>query len=218
MATDTIVWSAGWVSEADEARARYLAGQDATGWYERLYDEAANGKTGVPWDRGTPHPLLTDWTQGLTGEGKRALVVGCGLGFDSELIADHGYETVAFDVSATAIRMTRERFPDSPVEYLTADLLNPPADWREAFDLVVEVLTVQAMPVALHLRATAAISRFTAPGGTLLAIGAAQADPPFEGPPWPLTQSEIDSFATNGLALKALDRLNGRWRAEFTRG
>ncbi|MFI7463293.1 methyltransferase domain-containing protein [Nonomuraea sp. NPDC049646] len=66
------------------------------------------------------------------------------------------HETVAFDVSASAVRLARERFPDSPVDYVTADLLDPPAAWRHVFDLVVEIMTVQALPEELHARATRA--------------------------------------------------------------
>jgi 2-polyprenyl-3-methyl-5-hydroxy-6-metoxy-1,4-benzoquinol methylase len=80
---------------------------EATAWFERLY--AAGG--GVPWDRGAPHPLLADWARGRSFAGGRALVVGCGLGEDAELVARLGFVTTAFDVSPTAIERARERFP-----------------------------------------------------------------------------------------------------------
>ncbi|MGH3360715.1 MAG: class I SAM-dependent methyltransferase, partial [Nocardioidaceae bacterium] len=73
-----------------EAFSRRLAAEsltedDPTGWFDRLYAAADQGETSVPWDRGVPHPLLVEWAQanGVAGPG-RALVVGCGLGFDSE--------------------------------------------------------------------------------------------------------------------------------------
>jgi hypothetical protein len=45
--------------------ARRLSGDafregDATGWFERLYAEAADGRAIVPWDRRAPHPLLVE--------------------------------------------------------------------------------------------------------------------------------------------------------------
>ena len=48
--------------------ARRLSGEalrqgDATGWFERLYAEAADGHAIVPWDRRAPHPLLVDWIE-----------------------------------------------------------------------------------------------------------------------------------------------------------
>lgn len=129
-----------------DARTRELAAEsveddDATGWFERLYGEVAHGEASVPWDRGVPHFLLTEWAsaRSLDGKGKRALVVGCGFGRDSEYVARFGFDTVAFDVSTTAVRLARERYPDSDVEYVVADLLEPPPEWRRAFDLVARV-------------------------------------------------------------------------------
>lgn len=69
-----------------------------------------------------------------------ALVVGCGLGADAEYIARLGFDTVAFDVAETAIRLARERFPESTVDYVVRDLLDPPAEWLRAFDLVAEII------------------------------------------------------------------------------
>ena len=103
---------------------------DPTGWFEPLYAAAGEGSAVLPWARGTPHPLLGAWTseQGLRGAGRRALVVGSGPGDDAELIAALGFATVAFDIAPSAIRIARNRFPDSTVEYRTADLLDPPGE------------------------------------------------------------------------------------------
>jgi 2-polyprenyl-3-methyl-5-hydroxy-6-metoxy-1,4-benzoquinol methylase len=49
--------------------------------------------------------------------------VGCGLGADAEYLASLGFDTVGFDISETAIRLARERFPGSAVRYVSADLL-----------------------------------------------------------------------------------------------
>ncbi|PRY40292.1 class I SAM-dependent methyltransferase [Umezawaea tangerina] len=206
------------MSTADDAHTRHLAAADPTGWFEHLYAEAENGTANVPWDVGDPHGLLVAWARDLDGTGRRALVVGCGLGRDSEFVAARGFATTAFDIAPTAIATTRRRFPDSPVDYRVADLFAPPADWHRSFDLVVESITVQALPVALHQRAIAAIADFVAPGGTLLAIAVARDDVVPEGPPWPLTEAEVRSFATGGLREVSVDRPDGRWCAEFRRG
>lgn len=197
--------------------AESLASDDPTGWFERLYADAASGVTEVPWNRGGPHPLLLDWVA-PRGSG-RALVVGCGLGDDAELVASLGYDTVAFDVSATGVRAAKERFPQSGVSYLVADLLALPSEWTRAFDLVVESLTVQALPLDYRRPAIDAVARTVAPGGTLLVIAAARADDaaPQGGPPWPLSRTELDSFAQDGLHAVRVEELSGRWRAEFQR-
>lgn len=213
-----------------EEHARRFAGEalanaDPTGWFERLYSAAADGDAVVPWDRGHAHPLLIEWAEATRpdGRGKRALVVGCGLGDDTELLAGLGYDTVGFDISETAIQTARSRYPDSAVDYLTADLLDPPADWIQAYDLVVESQTVQALPPEAHPAATAQVGRFVASGGRLLVI-ALGAGAPFEGPPWPLTREEIDAFAGAELSVVGVEELShpenpglGRWRAEFRR-
>lgn len=113
---------------ADRMAARAIAAGDPTGWFEPLYAAAAAGRLAMPWDRGEPSPYLTQWTadRGVTGAGRSAVIVGCGLGDDAEFIAGLGFQTTAFDISPTAITMARSRFRDSPVRYQAADLLNPP--------------------------------------------------------------------------------------------
>ncbi|PZF79959.1 class I SAM-dependent methyltransferase [Jiangella anatolica] len=205
------------IVDPDEA-ARRLAADDPTGWFERLYAAAASGAAVVPWDRGGPHPLLVDWLgeRELTGT---ALVVGSGPGSDAELVAARGAATTAFDISPSAVAAARERFPGSSVDYRTADLLAPADEWRHAFDLVIEVMTVQSLPPSLHPAATASVAGFVAPGGTLLvvAFAASDTDGPAAGPPWPLTRAEIDAFAAGGLTEVAVEWLDHRWRAEFRR-
>ncbi len=208
--------------------AEALADDDATGWFERLYVAAQAGAAVVPWDRGAPHQMLVEWgsAAGVEGGGRRALVVGAGLGADAEYVAALGFDTVAFDISPTAVRTARERHPGSAVEYRTADLLDPPAEWHEAFDLVVESLTVQSLPERLHAAAMARVREMVSPGGTLLVLATArdERDGPVDGPPWPLTRAELDTFATGGLdAVRVEDVHDGgpgphRWRAEFRRG
>ncbi|MGW4955753.1 class I SAM-dependent methyltransferase [Nonomuraea sp. NPDC004186] len=208
-------------ADADASRlaAESLAHGDPTGWFERLYAESASGDAIVPWDSRSPHFLLTEWAH--PGHG-RTLVVGAGLGDDAEHLAGLGYETVAFDVSESAVRLAQERFPGSEVRYQVADLLAPPPEWRHAFDLVVEIMTVQALPEPLHGRAIAAIAEFVRPGGTLLVIASGREEGgPVFAPPWPLTPSEIGAFATGGLESGKVEDLRDgerhRWRAAFHR-
>jgi cyclopropane fatty-acyl-phospholipid synthase-like methyltransferase len=208
--------------------AESLARDDPTGWFERLYAEAADGRAVVPWDRGGPNPRLVAWSEerALAGGGRRALVVGAGLGDDAEYVAGRGFATVAFDVSPTAVATARRRFPRSGVEYVEADLLDPPAPWRGAFDLVVESITVQALPIELHPAAIERVAAMVAPGGTLLVLSGARDahEAVGDGPPWPLTADEIDAFATGGLRAVRVEDLRDRadpgvraWRAEYRR-
>lgn len=207
--------------DAHRLSADSLAAGDPTGWFERLYAEAARGAAVVPWAKEEPRDLLVDWVgaRAPRGAGRRAVVVGCGFGHDAEYVASLGFRTVGFDISETAMRSARERFPDSAVEYVAADLLDLPGDWIGAFDLVVEIFTAQALPEPPRRAAIEQIPRLLAPGGTLIVISSAH-DPsePDDGlPPWPLTQEEIDAFAIDGVAPVAIERLDGFWRVEHRR-
>jgi SAM-dependent methyltransferase len=204
--------------------ARSIARGDATGWFERLYAAAEHGVVSVPWADNAPNVRLVSALAGLSGPG-RAVVVGCGLGDDAEHVASLGFTTVAFDVSATAVAGARRRFPTSPVEYVTADLLSPPSAWSAAFDLVVEVYTLQVLTGPARASAFARLAELVAPGGRLLAIAGAREEGDHPGEmPWPLTRAEIESFQDHGLVKESIVEFlekteRGpvrRWRAWFT--
>jgi SAM-dependent methyltransferase len=204
--------------------AESLTGDDPLAWFERLYTEVEGGAAVAPWDRGGPHPLLVEWFEprALDGAGRRAVVVGAGLGEDAEYLSARGFDTVAFDIAATALRLAAQRFPGSSVDYREADLLDPPGEWRGAFDLVFESLTVQSMPPDLHDTAIAQVAALVAPGGTLLVVAAGRdGGERVQGPPWPLTRAEVDAFATGGVEVERIEELRTadvfRWRAEYHR-
>jgi SAM-dependent methyltransferase len=213
--------------EIDVVAAESLARGDATGWFETVYAAGADGRVPVPWDRPVANPLLTEWAADtVDGAGRTAVVIGCGLGRDAEFVAGLGFATVAFDVAETAVRIARDRNPGSPVDYRVADLLDPPASWSHAFDLVMESYTVQALPRQLRADATARVRSFVADGGTLLVIAASRSDdePVRANPPWPLTRAELDAFTGDGLTAVRVQQFPDpggpsvhRWRAEFTR-
>ena len=75
-----------WEAEADRLASRARAAGDVSGWFEQLYAAGARGRVPMPWSRRDPHPLFVDWAQrrAVRGEGRRAVVVGCGLGSDAE--------------------------------------------------------------------------------------------------------------------------------------
>jgi uridine phosphorylase len=202
-----------------------LARGDSAGWFERLYAEASVGQAQLPWGGG-PNRLLAEWARGrrLRGQGRRALVVGCGLGDDAEHIAALGFDTTAFDLAASAIQAAQQRFPGTAVRYVVADLMAPPAGWREGFDLVAEVYTLQVLPGPLRRQAITQIGQMVRPGGTLVVIARAAGGHQGGRPPWPLTRAEIEAFTATGLRPVRIDNLPDpeepavrRWRAEFTR-
>ncbi len=210
--------------DADRLSHASLARGDATGWFERLYAEADHGSAIVPWDRGTANPMLVEWSERAERDRSgTALVVGAGYGTDAVYLAELGHRVTAFDIASTAIAEAARRFADRPVTFTVADLLHPPAAWTAGFDLVLESYTVQALPLSLRATATTNVSRFVAPGGTLLVIGAGRSDDELDppGPPWPLTRAEVTAFADHGLTPVLIEQLRSptgglHWRAEWS--
>jgi SAM-dependent methyltransferase len=189
---------------ARELANLYVQQGDPKGWFDMLYRRAGGEAAVIPWADLRPNAHLVEWLSRAAlpprPPPRRALVVGCGLGDDAELLASLGWSVVAFDISAEAIRWARQRFPRSGVDYRAVDLFEAPGEWQRQFDLVVEAYTLQVLPPALRAQAIQLVADWTAVGGLLLLIarGREESDPPGQMP-WPLTQREVRAFEGAGL-------------------
>lgn len=175
-------------------------------WFEPLYAKSTKNGEGVPWANMETHPSFRRWLNQnqLSGSNKSALVVGCGMGDDAIDLEGLGFQVTAFDVSETAIKFCKERFPGSSVNFIQADLFQEQNQWQKKFDFVLEIYTVQALPPKYETELIQKISSFVAPAGQLLVIAkVSNEERAFEnGPPWLLTPQHIDSFVSCGLNLK----------------
>lgn len=198
-------------------------------WFESLYRDADGRTDLVPWadDEPNRHFMAGMALPGIP-TGGRALVLGCGFGDDAEALAALGFEVTAFDVSKSAIEECRRRHPDSPVRYEVRDLFRLPDRYRrDGFDLVLEVYTLQAIPLPDRTAGFAPAADCVAPGGVLLAVMRGrddEADFDREGPPWPISRAECGAFEAGGLILESWedftddeDPPNRRFRAVFRR-
>jgi len=199
-----------------EETRRKLAAFDRTGaaepadhkrFFDHVYQEAAGDAAGVPWADLSPKRQIVDWLVRNPGTGLTALDIACGLGDNAEAMAGAGYRTVAFDLSPHAVEWARKRFPDSKVDYRVANLLEPPPDWSGGFDLVNECYTIQSVPVDMRARMTRAVASLVKPGGRLLVYARTRLEgSEADGPPWPLSPSEVDAFRELGLAPVSEER------------
>ncbi|MCC6521930.1 MAG: class I SAM-dependent methyltransferase [Polyangiaceae bacterium] len=192
-----------------ELARRHLVKGDPTGWFEELYRAADGDAARVPWADLAPHPALADFLARHGVSGRRALVIGCGLGDDAEALSAAGADVTAFDISATCIAWCRRRFPDTRVHYEALDLILAADSWPEGFATVVEIYTVQSLPLALRETAFEAVAALVAPGGRLLvACRGRDDDPPtsgddptfrLPGPPWAVSHDELGGLERHGL-------------------
>jgi 2-polyprenyl-3-methyl-5-hydroxy-6-metoxy-1,4-benzoquinol methylase len=183
-----------------QIQAEFAEKGDATGWFEALYKEAAGDNQKIPWADLEPNKFLVEFAKktNLQGNGKKALVVGCGLGDDAKLLHDLGFDVTAFDISETAIKWAKKLNPE--ILFETADLFNPPQDWLSAFEFVLEIYTIQPLPLELRSQVIDAIAKFVAPNGKIVVITRGREDdeiPPEL--PWALSRKDLSQFEKNGL-------------------
>ena len=193
--------------EERRARARELAAEfadqgDAFGWFDAFYKEAAGDNEQIPWADLEPNKFFKTWADdvGLKGNGRKALVVGCGLGDDAKYLDDLGFKVMAFDISPTAIEWAKRLHADKDIQFEVADLFEPHRSWLGAFDFVLEIYTIQPLPMDMRERVIDSIATFVASEGELVIVtrGRGDDEEPVELP-WPLSRRDLSRFETHGL-------------------
>jgi len=168
-------------------------------FFDQIYSHAAGNDGNIPWQQAISRRFVGDWL-GLGGASrvassshKQAVVVAAGLGDDASALAANGFDVTAFDFSPAAVGWARSRHQGVPVDWHVADLFSTPAEWSGAFDLVMEVFTIQSIEPGRQIEAVDAVRSLLRPGGTLLAVALVhdgQIEP--QGRPWPLAPSTIE--------------------------
>jgi len=232
----------GMTDEKEELRAkqRELANEfasrgDATGWFEELYKRAAGDNERVSWADLKPNRFLQTWAErtGLKGDGRKALVVGCGLGDDAVYLDDLGFDVTAFDISPTAIEWARRLHAGRDIKFEAMDLFDAPAEWKNpvatapgsdkslpataggtdnggGFDFVLEVYTIQPLPREIRPKVIDAIAAFPKAGGELVVVTRGREDDEeTDQLPWPLSRADLKRFEENGLIQEHFEIQDG---------
>ena len=185
-----------------ELAAEYIDRGDMTGWFDALYKEAEGRTDHIPWADLEPNKFFRSWAerQSLRGDSRKAIVVGCGLGDDAHYLYKLGFDVTAFDISSTAIAWARRLYGDKDIQFETADLFQPLRGWLGAFNFVLEIYTIQPLPMELREKAIDAVASFVAPGGKLVVVTRGRDDDE-ETPQlsWPLSRKDLSRFEQNGL-------------------
>lgn len=112
-----------------DARARLLSHFGSTAPQDQgsKWDELWCDGSFLPWDKGLPNPALRDLLQNnlpddvlrpddlpllpdpvVDGKRRRALVPGCGKGYDVHLLASAGYEAWGLEISPAAVEAAKQ--------------------------------------------------------------------------------------------------------------
>lgn len=191
-------------SSVQNLAQQYIESGKPTEWFEVLYSQANNDEKLIPWADMRPNHNLIQWLNhhNIQSQVKTGLVIGCGLGDDAEELSKRGFQVTAFDISPSAIEWCKQRFPHSSVNYLVADLLNPPSEWNQNFDFILESYTLQSLPTELSEKAIDIIANFLSTKGELLVICRGRnPEDNLDKVPYPLTKNDLIKFVDAGLVL-----------------
>ncbi len=185
-----------------EIQAEFAEKGDALGWFDALYREAAGDNERIPWADLEPNKFLRRFAEqtNLQGNNRKALVVGCGLGDDARYLYDLGFRVTAFDISRTAIEWARKLHSNTDIKFYTADLFDAPKEWFAAFEFVLEVYTIQPLPLEMRPQVIDAIANFVEFRGKLIVVTRGREDDeiPLELP-WALSRKDLSRFEVNRL-------------------
>lgn len=208
-------------------QTEFAAKGDALGWFDALYKESDGDNTKIHWADLETNKYFREWAEAndLKGKGRTALVVGCGLGDDAVYLDELGFKVTAFDISPTAIEWAKRLHGDKDIRFEVADLFNTPAEWRLRFDFVLEIYTIQPLPIEMRPDVIDAIAGFVGEKGELVVVTRGRDDDePVEHVPWPLSNKDLSRFEINGL--KRQDTMifppenegeSGRWAILYKR-
>ncbi|MUG94056.1 methyltransferase domain-containing protein [Scytonema sp. UIC 10036] len=97
--------------------------------------------------------------------GARILDLGCGNGSLSHILAQHGYDVVGMEDSASGITIARQNFPDC--QFIQASIYDSPkAELLNAFDIVIAVEVIEHLLYPRELVKLA--QKCLKPGGHLI--------------------------------------------------
>ncbi|KAF3940562.1 hypothetical protein ABW19_dt0208330 [Dactylella cylindrospora] len=189
--------------------------------WKSLWDDG----TYLPWDRGFASPSLVDFLtdhpdivkSSTDSNPLRALVPGCGRGYDVLLFASLGLEAYGLELSSSAVKVAvknAEAAPPPPPPgsrtFITGDFFET-ASWSNntgsespQFDIIYDYTFLCALDPAQGLREkwAARMAELVKKGGVLICLEfPLYKDFDLPGPPWPL-RSEIYQKLLEGVGFE----------------
>lgn len=154
------------------------------------------------WDRGGPSLPLKQYLERHAVRG-RALVPGCGRGHEVALAVEHGLDATGLDIAPTAITEARGLYPELAERFVLGSLFDPPAEMRDAFDVVLEHTCMSGLHPTLRGEYRRGIDLTLRRGGLLIGVWFINPDldPGEEGPPYPFSVEDLTALFADGYKI-----------------
>lgn len=135
-------------------------------FWEEIYQAGRAG-----WDLGGPAPVFRRLLERGQFAPGRMIVPGAGRGHDARMFARHGFEVVAVDFAADAVReMLALADPQAPVEAVQTDIFDLPRGFDGGFDYFLEYTCFCAIDPLRRAEYADLVARLLKPGGTYIAL------------------------------------------------
>ena len=177
----------------------------ARDWYEKIYS-ARNSKPG--WDIGRPHCGLAELLDDAHLPSGRVLVPGCGLGHDAVLLAEKGFDVLAFDFSTHAIRQAKQKLRGRrglKIAFTVEDIYALPKSYSGTFDYVVEIGNFQAMSVKERRDYVQVLHRVLVSCGKCITI--CKKYPPLTPGPLGLRKASLSKYFSKCFRVEAIEQV-----------
>mmetsp|Transcript_27092 Transcript_27092/g.50651 ORF Transcript_27092/g.50651 Transcript_27092/m.50651 type:complete len:232 (+) Transcript_27092:61-756(+) len=174
-------------------------------------------EVGAKFDMQSPSPALVKLErEGLLPKG-RALVPGCGRGYDVTFLASTDRSVLGLDIADKAVDTARARAQAlvdddsveftaqqlSQVEFSAVSFFDLPSDQdRDKFNLIYDYTFLCAMAPSLRQRWAEQMSALLLPGGELVTLIFPICDKP-DGPPYAMSQDLVRELL-EGVGLEAV--------------
>jgi SAM-dependent methyltransferase len=164
--------------------------------------ESRYQKSDTPWDLGRAHPeLLARLRDGDFGRPARALVPGCGRGYDALALASFGWKVTAIDAAELSEQIL-EPLVERGGEFVAGDPLSHRS--REPYQAIFDHTYFCAVDPAQRPDWGKLIDRNLASNGRLFCL-VFPVDRPLElgGPPWGITADDQQRALGNAFRMCA---------------
>ncbi|XP_021889201.1 probable thiol methyltransferase 2 isoform X2 [Carica papaya] len=171
-------------------KLQQLTNADPSGGWEKSWELGL-----TPWDLGQPTPVVLHLQQGGALPNGRALVPGCGTGYDVVAMASPERYVVGLDISENAIKKAKEMSSSSPNANCFAFLKEDFFTWcpSELFDLIFDYTFFCAIEPSMRSAWAKRMCKLLKPDGELITLMFPISDH-VGGPPYRVSVAEVIVF------------------------